>query len=182
MQTTRAYVTILICCSHHGSALLSKHWLHWQQLQKMSQHRSCFDKRSPMYQFYILINPDACHHVRLWQDVYQESIQWCHLASFFFLNTEKAEILILGLKQFRNKFHNGSTISQSPWDRNLSILVGPYISFEEHISSSTKTANFHSRNIAKIHPILAFVYAFVSSRFDLNIILLYCIFCLVCVE
>ncbi|XP_072556687.1 uncharacterized protein [Paramormyrops kingsleyae] len=92
------------------------------------------------------------------------------------LNTEKTEVLVIGPKAARNKFHHLS-ISGLPTQpntvvRNLGLLVDSDLCFDAHIRSITRTAFYHLRNIAKLRKMLSLrdaeklIHAFVTTRLD----------------
>lgn len=62
------------------------------------------------------------------------------------------------------------SISPSPEVCNLGIILDPTLSFQSHVKSTTKSAFFHVKNIARLHPSLTdpetLIHVFVTSCLD----------------
>uniref|UniRef100_A0A671YR52 Reverse transcriptase domain-containing protein n=1 Tax=Sparus aurata TaxID=8175 RepID=A0A671YR52_SPAAU len=98
--------------------------------------------------------------------------------NFLQLNCDKSEIILIGPKSLATSTQNFSlsidntTLSPSPFIRNLGIIFNNNLSFEHHISRLTQTAFFHLKNIARLRPLLSFsaaetlIHAFITSRLD----------------
>ncbi|KAF7645779.1 hypothetical protein LDENG_00198460 [Lucifuga dentata] len=62
------------------------------------------------------------------------------------------------------------TVLPSPHIRNLGVTFDNNLSFEKHVIHITKTAFFHLKNIARLHPLLPFsaaetlIHAFITFR------------------
>ncbi len=97
---------------------------------------------------------------------------------FLLLNSEKAEVLIIGPKTptSNNLEHcltlDGCSVNSSSSVRNLGVLFDSNPSFKSHVSSICKTAFFHLKNISKLRPMLSMsnaemlINAFMTSRLD----------------
>ncbi len=98
-------------------------------------------------------------------------------SNFLLLNSDKTEILLIGPKNSTqnlldyNLQLDGCNVTSSTV-KNLGVILDSNLSFENHISSVTKTAFFHLRNIAKLRNMLRvsdaekLVHAFMTSRLD----------------
>ncbi|XP_048870189.1 uncharacterized protein LOC125742326 [Brienomyrus brachyistius] len=126
-------------------------------------------------QLYISVNPDDISLLSRLEDCLLD-IQCWMAKNFLMLNTEKIEVLVIGPKAARNKFHhlNVGNLPTQPnmVVRNLGVLVDSDLCFDAHIRSITRTAFYHLRNIAKLRKMLSLndaeklIHAFVSSRLD----------------
>ncbi len=93
---------------------------------------------------------------------------------FILLNSDKMEILLIGPKNSSQHIldHNLQLDGCTVTVKNLGVILGSNLSFENHISHVTKTAFFHLRNIAKIRNMLTvsdaekLFHAFMTSRLD----------------
>ena len=78
--------------------------------------------------------------------------------NFLQLNCDKSEIILIGPKSLATSTQNFSlsidntTLSPSPFIRNLGIIFDNNLSFEHYISRLTQTAFFHLKNIARLRP------------------------------
>ena len=85
------------------------------------------------------------------------------------LNSDKTEMLVLGLKKQRDLLLNltinldGCTVVSNKTVKDLCVTLDPNLSFDKHIKTVSRTAFFHLRNIAKINQC---IYAFDTSRLD----------------
>ena len=98
--------------------------------------------------------------------------------SFLLLNPSKSEMLLVGPPKYTQLFNNTGihldccSITHKPTVRNLGVTFDPSLSFTQHIKSTTKSAFFHLRNLARIRPLLTLsdaetlVHAFITSRID----------------
>ncbi len=97
--------------------------------------------------------------------------------NFLLLNSDKTDILLIGLKNSTQNLldHNlqldRCTVTSSTV-KNLGVILDSNLSFENHISHVTKTAFFHLRNLAKLWNMLSvsdaekLIHAFMTSRLD----------------
>ena len=76
-------------------------------------------------------------------------------ANVLLLNSDKAEMLVLGPKKQRDLLLNltinlnGCTVVSNKTVKDLGVTLDPDVSFEEHIKTVSRTAFFHLHNIAK---------------------------------
>ncbi len=91
------------------------------------------------------------------------------------LNEDKTEILLAGPKALRHQINSLLTpLSVKPCEhvKNLGVILDADLNFQKHISSISKTAFYHFRNISKVRSLLSqsdsekLVHAFISSRLD----------------
>jgi len=99
-------------------------------------------------------------------------------SNFLKLNTDKTDLLLIGSPRITPRFcvdnvHiAGVSVQPSTTVKNLGIIFDSSLSFLPHISSLTKSAFFHLRNIARLRPFLnitdaeTLVHAFITSRLD----------------
>ncbi|KAF7661518.1 hypothetical protein LDENG_00258770 [Lucifuga dentata] len=81
--------------------------------------------------------------------------------SFLFLNVDKTEMLILGLKkrkiapeEISVNFDHGP-IKQSSAARNLGVTFDADLPFSNHTNNITMIVYFHLHNISRIRPFLS---------------------------
>ncbi len=67
---------------------------------------------------------------------------------------DKTEILLIGPKNCTESLVSDGCTDTSSTVKNLGVILDSNLSFENHISSVTKTAFFHLRNIAKLRNML----------------------------
>ncbi len=95
--------------------------------------------------------------------------------NFFFLNTDKTEVIFFGSSDSRHQNqldfkHLHSFIS--PHVRNLCVVFDNHLKFNKQISSVVGSSFFHLRSLSKIKPFLSEVsletaiHAFITSRLD----------------
>ncbi len=98
-------------------------------------------------------------------------------SNFLLLNSEKAEVLIIGPKtSTSNNLEHYLTCDG--WSvnsfsvRNIGVLYESNLSFKSHIYSICKTVFFHLKNISKLRPMLStsnaamLIHEFMTSRLD----------------
>ncbi|XP_049893135.1 uncharacterized protein LOC126385454 [Epinephelus moara] len=97
-------------------------------------------------------------------------------SNFLMLNSDKAEVIVLGPKHLRNSLSedivslDGIALASSTNARDLRVIFDQDLSFNSHIKQTSQTAFFHLLNITKIRPILSpkdvekLVHTFVTSR------------------
>ncbi len=98
-------------------------------------------------------------------------------SNFLLLNSEKAEVLIIGPKtSTSNNLEHYLTCDG--WSvnsfsvRNIGVLYESNIYFKSHIYSICKTVFFHLKNISKLQPMLStsnaalLIHEFMTSRLD----------------
>ncbi|XP_056098168.1 uncharacterized protein LOC130076896 [Rhinichthys klamathensis goyatoka] len=98
--------------------------------------------------------------------------------NFLLLNSDKTEVLLIGPKNYTQNLLQydfnieGCPVTFSTTVKDLGVILDRNLSFENHISSVTRTAFFHLRNIAKLRNMLSvsdaekLVHAFMTSRLD----------------
>lgn len=93
------------------------------------------------------------------------------------LNDDKIELVVLSSKHQSRPASTSfqvvdETINHLPTVDNLGILLDQVLSYDDHISQSCKSSQFHLRNIGKIRKYFdegsteALVHGFVSSKLD----------------
>ncbi|KAL0149802.1 hypothetical protein M9458_054850 [Cirrhinus mrigala] len=99
-------------------------------------------------------------------------------SNFLKLNTDKTDVLLVGSPKNVAPFCtdtvniSGILVRPSTTVKNLDTTFDSYLSFLPHISSLTKYAFYHLRNIARLRPFLnikdaeTLVHTFITSRLD----------------
>ncbi|XP_065809412.1 uncharacterized protein, partial [Labrus bergylta] len=128
-------------------------------------------------QLYVSMKPDGTSQLCQLEMCLKDVRTWM-TRILLLLNSDKTEVIVLGLKNLRETFSSDLTVlndislASSTTVRNLGVLFGQDMSFNSHISQVSRTAYFHLRNISKIRNILSqndaekLVHAFVTSRLD----------------
>ncbi len=141
------------------------------------KHRVSFHSYADDTQLYIYSRPGETHQIEKLMECIVDIKNWM-TSNFLLLNSEKTEVLIIGLKPptIINLEHcltlHGCSVDSSSSVKNLGMLFDSNLSFDSHVSSICKTAFFHLKNISKLRPMLSMSYAeilihvFMTSRLD----------------
>lgn len=95
--------------------------------------------------------------------------------NFLQLNDDKTEILLVCPKALRQQISSLLTplsVKPSEHVKNLGVIIDSDLNFRKHISSISKTAFYHLRNITKVRSFISLsdaeklVHAFIPSRLD----------------
>ena len=115
----------------------------------------------------------CCHDIRTWMR-----------RNFLKLNDDKTEVLLIGSRQQLSKIAlPGVTVCESliapaTAVRDLGAVLDTYMTMVTHVNELSQSARYHIRNIGKIRRFVdrdsceKIVHAFVTSRLDLNNVLL----------
>ncbi|KAF7704817.1 hypothetical protein HF521_021889, partial [Silurus meridionalis] len=128
-------------------------------------------------QLYISSKPSDIAQLTRITECVKEIRDWM-THNFLLLNSDKMEILIIGLKtsiqkhQHRNLHLDGCSVTTSSTVKDLGVILDSKLSFKNNFDQVTKTAFFHLRNISKLRNMLSIsdaeklVHAFMTSRID----------------
>ena len=123
------------------------------------------------------MKPDELNHLIRFQNCLKDIKAWM-TQNFLLLNTDKTEVIILGPRHLRETLSNQSVnlddirLVPNSTVKNLGVIIDEDLSFNQHISQTSRIAFFHLRNIKRIRHILSkqdsekLIHAFITSRLD----------------
>ncbi len=128
-------------------------------------------------QLYISSRPSETHQIEKLMECIVDIKYWM-TNNFSLLNSEKAEVLIIGPKNHKSNnlacclTLDGCSLDSSSSVRNLGVLLDSNLSFDSHVSRICKTEFFNLKNIFKLRPMLSMsnaemlIHAFMTSSLD----------------
>lgn len=128
-------------------------------------------------QLYISAKPETTMNLTNMEACLKNIKEWM-AHNFLLLNPDKTETLVIGPKSIRNKMPDitlhldNTSVVSSAVVKNLGVTFDPELSFNTHITHTSRISFFHLRNISKIRKMLSIhdaeklVHAFVTSRLD----------------
>ncbi len=140
----------------------------------IQQYNISYQSYADDTQLYISV---SANHLNPVNDLIQciTEVKYWMAKNFLQLNEDKTEILFAGPKALRHQINSLLTpLSVKPCEhvKNLGVILDADLNFHKHISSISKTAFYHLRNISKVRSLLSqsdsekLVHAFISSRLD----------------
>ncbi len=140
--------------------------------QIIEQHKIFYHTYADDIQLYLTVSPHDHSPLQQLNKCIEQIQQWmCH--NSLQLNTDKAEIIVFGPKEQRQKIStllNSMSLKPVNQARNLGVVLDSDLNFNSHIKTITKTAYYHLKNIARIKGFLSkhdtekLVHAFIFSR------------------
>lgn len=140
----------------------------------IQQYNISYQSDADDTQLYISVSANHLNPVNDLIQCITEVKHWM-VKNFLQLDEDKTEIFLAGPKALRHQINSLlNPLSVKPCDNviNVGVILDADLNFQKHISSISKTAFYHLRNISKARSFLSqsdsekLVHAFISSQLD----------------
>lgn len=140
----------------------------------IQQYNISYQSYADDTQLYISVSANHLNPVNDLIQCITEVKHWM-AKNFLQLDEDKTEIFLAGPKALRHQINSLlNPLSVKPCDNviNVGVILDADLNFQKHISSISKTAFYHLRNISKVRSFLSqsdsekLVHAFISSQLD----------------